>query len=167
MLSMMHLISLPCWFITVEPSTVLQSLKIEPHLKPLNQPPCSPPGEWPALLLLHLWSIVFFVFANLTPSDCRHFVLISASVLDSSYLLLSFFFFFLCAASLWRGALSLLPSGHFKETEQTQCQKQTEAPKRPQGRHKKIERSRVKESHPVTCMHDSGEAWIPYQFARQ
>jgi len=86
----------------------------------------------PALLLLHLYRI--WCRAN-SHTFCL-LPLFSSLLRLLIYLLPLVLFNFLYPAFLWRGALSLLSSGHFKEAEQTQCPQQTAAPKRPKGKHR-------------------------------
>lgn len=128
---MMHLICLPLWFITVDFSTVLQCLKIDPQWKPGNLCHCSHLEN--DLLSFQSSSIVFFFWHSQT------FWLLPLCLSSSSSLLLFLIYFplfsFFNPASLWRGALSLLSSGHFKEAEQTQCTRQTATPKRQQGKY--------------------------------
>lgn len=117
----MRLISMPVWFITVDSSTALQCLKIAPrNLCPYSHLEdgllsCS---SIYGLLCLDLPFTQFLTTASV-------FILLCASTPDSV--------FFLHAASLWRGALSLLPSGLVQEAKQAQRPQQTAAPERQQG----------------------------------
>lgn len=81
---MMHLICLPLWFITVDFSTVLQCLKIDPQWKPGNLCHCSHLEN--DLLSFHSSSIVFFFWHSQTfwllPLCLSSSLVISASVPD-------------------------------------------------------------------------------------
>lgn len=115
---MMYLIFPSLWFIMVDLSTVLQWLKIDPLRISAIVLTCRVTSYPSFIVYCILWICLYFLLLYLV---------------WSSTLLLFLSPFFWNPASLWRGALSLLSSGHFKEAEQAQWPQYTVAPKRQQG----------------------------------
>lgn len=102
---MMHLICLPLWFITVDFSTVLQCLKIDPQWKPGNLCHCSHLENDLLSFSVIIYCIFLLAFTDfLIATSVPVVILISASVPD----LFSSLFLFQPSFPLERGSFTFI-----------------------------------------------------------